>query len=243
MNTLNTKEIYKPTIKNFMGIANVRVVQDGRNEYVVCKDMFNCLGLVKKDNTWTEPRKKMLEFLDAMGKTPDHQSLVVRFKDKQSPKGQVREVDCLNIEIVPIVLTQFKPTARRGKEALNRWIEFMKFVDNLLQYHELHKYIFQDKDNQKNKMQQLHEMGGKEVIANQMVNKIMGELILQEEPKFAIKKEELKIYQPKISIDLLEVRDFVMEKFANAYEFTNSHKESYNMALKLARKKYDLKTE
>jgi hypothetical protein len=226
-----------------MGIADVRVIQDGRNEYVICKDIFDCLGLVDENNIWNKPKQKMLEFLDQMGKTSDWKTLPVRFKDKHSPKGQVREVDCLNIETVPIVLTQFKPTARRGKEALDRWIEFMKFVDDLLQYHELHKYIFQDKDNQKNKMQQLHEMGGKEVIANQMVNKIMGELILQDEPKFAIKKEELKIYQPKISIDLLEVRDFVMEKFANAYEFTNSHKESYDMALKLARKKYDLKTE
>lgn len=235
--------VYKPIIKNFMGIADVRVIQDGRNEYVVCKDMFNALGLVRTNGDWSDAKEKMLEFLELTNKIPDSESFRVRFKDKQSPKGQVREADCLNIETVPIVLTQFKPTARRGKEALDRWIEFMKFVDALLQYHELHKYIFQDKDNQKNKMQQLHEMGGKEVIANQMVNKIMGELILQEEPKFAIKKEELKIYQPKISIDLLEVRDFVMEKFANAYEFTNSHKESYDMALKLARKKYDLKTE
>lgn len=238
---MNTKEIYKPIIKNFMGM-DVRTITVGRYEYIVCKDMFDALGLVKKDDTWTEPRKKMIEFLEIINQTPAHQSLVGRFKDTQSPKGQVREVECLDIEIVPIVLTQFKPTARRGEDALKIWSKFMKFVNDLLQYHELHKYIFQDKDNQKNKMQQLHEMGGKEVIANQMVNKIMGELILQEEPKFAIKKEELKVYQPKISIDLLEVRDFVMEKFANAYEFTNSHKESYDMALKLARKKYDLKT-
>lgn len=241
MNTMNTKEIYKPIIKNFMGM-DVRTITVGRYEYIVCKDMFDALGLVKKDDTWTEPRKKMIEFLEIINQTPAHQTLVGRFKDKQSPKGQVREVECLDIEIVPIVLTQFKPTARRGEDALKIWSKFMKFVNDLLQYHELHKYIFQDKDNQKNKMQQLHEMGGKEVIANQMVNKIMGELILTEEPKFAIKKEELKVYQPKISIDLLEVRDFVMEKFANAYEFTNSHKESYDMALKLARKKYDLKT-
>jgi hypothetical protein len=39
---MNTKEIYKPTIKNFMGIADVRVIQDGRNEYVICKDVFDC---------------------------------------------------------------------------------------------------------------------------------------------------------------------------------------------------------
>jgi hypothetical protein len=68
----------------------------------------------------------------------------------------------------------------------------------------------------------------------------MGELILQEEPKFAIKKDELKVYQPRISIDLLEVRDFVMKKFTNAYEVLNDHQKAYEHALKMARKEYSL---
>ena len=74
----------------------------------------------------------MLEFLELIHKTPDHETLVVRLKDKQSKKGQVREIDCLNIETVPIVLTQFKPTKRRGKEILDRWAKFMEFINMLL---------------------------------------------------------------------------------------------------------------
>lgn len=232
--------VYKPIIKNFMGIGEVRVIQDGRNEYVVCKDMFDCLGLVRTNGDWSDAKEKMLEFLELTNKTPDSESFRVRFKDKQSPKGQIRNVDCLNIESVPIVLTQFKPTTRRGEEALNRWIEFMKFVDDLLQYHELHKYIITDKDKQKQAMAEFHNLGGKEVIANQMVNKIMGELILTEEPKFAITKDELKIYQPRTTIDLLEVRNFILEKFENAYMFSGSHKLAYDMTLKVALKKYDI---
>ena len=38
----------------------------------------------------------------------------------------------------------------------------------------------------------------------------------------------------------LEVREFVMQKFINAFEFTGSHKQAGEMALKLALKKYDL---
>jgi hypothetical protein len=241
---MNTDKVYKPTIKNFMGIADVRVIQDGRNEYVVLKDVFDCLGLVSTDNkgnsTWAMPKKKMMEFLEIINKECDVKTFYVRFKDKQSPKGQVREVECLNIETVPVVLTQFKPTARRGEDALDKWSKFMQFVNDLFQYHELHKYIITDKDKQKETMDEIVKLGGKPVIVNQMVNKIMGELILQEEPKFAIKKDELKVYQPRISIDLLEVRDFVMKKFTNAYEVLNDHQKAYEHALKMARKEYSL---
>ena len=235
--TAENINVYKPVIKNFMGVADVRVIEVGRDEYVVCKDMFDALGLVRGDGTWTNPREKMLDFLEVVNKTPDHQTFGVRFKDKQSPKGQVREVECLNIETAPLVITQFKPTARRGKEALDRWVEFMNFVDSLLKYHECHKFIFLDKDHQKSAIEEITEAGGKPVIVNQQVNRIMGKLILGED-SFPITKDELKIYQPQVTIDLLSVREFVLDKFKNAYEFTNSHKEAYEMALKLAQRKY-----
>ena len=146
---MENETVYKPTIKKFLGY-DVRVVTvDKSNEYIICRDIFDVLGLVKDDGTWTDPRNKMLRFLDGIGERPAHQSLVVRLKDKQSKKGQARTVDCLNIEVAPIVLTQFQPTKRRGEEILKRWYEFMKFVDMLLKYHECYKYIIDDKEKQK----------------------------------------------------------------------------------------------
>lgn len=243
MTEVNNTHIYKPTIKNFMGM-NVRVITVGRNEYIICKDMFNALGLVSTDvqgnSTWSVPKKKMMEFLEVVDKTCDVKSFYVTSKSNKSKSRDIQEVECLDIETVPVVLTQFKPTSRRGKDALDKWSEFMKFVNDLFQYHELHKYIITDKDKQKETMDEIAKLGGKPVIVNQMVNKIMGELILQEEPKFAIKKDELKVYQPRISIDLLEVRDFVMKKFTNAYEVLNDHQKAYEHALKMARKEYSL---
>ena len=146
---MENETVYKPTIKKFLGY-DVRVVTvDKSNEYIICRDIFDVLGLVKDDGTWTDPRNKMLRFLDGIGERPAHQSLVVGLKDKQSKKGQARTVDCLNIEVAPIVLTQFQPTKRRGEEILKRWYEFMKFVDMLLKYHECYKYIIDDKEKQK----------------------------------------------------------------------------------------------
>ena len=149
---------------------------------------------------------------------------MVRLKDKQSKKGQVREIDCLNIETAPTVLTQFKPinsnrrTKEQNEQVLDKWARF-------------------DKERYKITMKEIKDNGGKPPIVNKMVNKIMGKLITDDD-NFSIRKDELKIYQPQTTIDLLEVRNFVMDKFATLYAFTESHKESRNGTLKLAKKKY-----
>lgn len=228
--------VNKIEIKKFLGME-VRVVNE---EYIVLKDMFSALGRVKSDGTWTNEKKKTLELLEDLDKMTAHQTLVVTSKGrKHSREGQ--EMDCLKLDSVPIVLTQFKPTKAKGEEALNTWRKFMKFVDNLLSSLEVYKYIIVDKEKQKDHMQTLIDEGGKTVIANQQVNIIMAKLIgVYDQGIKTIKKDELKIYQNQITIDLLEVREFVMQKFVNAFEFTGSHKSAGEMALKLAFKKYNL---
>lgn len=235
---MDSEIVYKTTIKKFLG-QEVRIVQvDKRNEYIICKDMFDVLGLVKDDGTWTNPKNKMIEFLDGIGKSHAHQSLVVMLKEHGTKRKYVkREVDCLNIETTPIVLTQFQPTKRRGKEVLKTWFKFMKFVDTLLEYHELHKYIIDDKERQKLAIKDIADNGGNAIITNQMVNKIMGKLITDDD-NFSISKDELKIYQPQTTIDLLEVRNFVIDKFNTCYALTGHHDKARDLTLKLAQKKY-----
>lgn len=147
---MENETVYKPIIKKFLGY-DVRVVNvDKRNEYIICKDMFDVLGLVKYDGTWTNPKNKMLKFLELMNKKESHQKLVVLLKQGKS-KVQ-KEVDCLDIETVPIVLTRFEPinsnrrTKEQNKQVLDKWARFMEFVDMLLKYHECHKYIVDDKE-------------------------------------------------------------------------------------------------
>ena len=145
---MNNETVYKSIIKKFLGY-DVRVVQvDKRKEYIICRDMFDILGLVDEDGTWTRPKNKMLKFLDGMGERESLKTLQVLLK--QGKAKVTKEVDCINIEIAPIVLTQFQPTKRRGEEVFKRWYEFMKFVNALLEYHDLHKYIINDKEKQKN---------------------------------------------------------------------------------------------
>lgn len=232
---MENETAYKPIIKKFLGY-NVRVIQvDKRKEYIICKDMFDVLGLVKENGSWASAKKKMLDFLQGIDEKESVQTLDVLLK--QGKSKVTKEVDCLNIEVTPTVLTQFKPTQRRGKEILDTWFGFMKFVNMLLKYHDLHKYIINDKEKQKLTIKEITNNGGSAIIANKMVNKIMGKLITNDD-NFSISKDELKIYQPQTTIDLLEARNFVMDKFSTLYAFTNSHKESYDGTLKLAKKKY-----
>lgn len=232
---MENETAYKPIIKKFLGY-NVRVIQvDKRKEYIICKDMFDVLGLVKENGSWASAKKKMLDFLQGIDEKESVQTLDVLLK--QGKSKVTKEVDCLNIEVTPTVLTQFKPTQRRGKEILDTWFGFMKFVNMLLKYHDLHKYIINDKEKQKLTIKEITNNGGSAIIANKMVNKIMGKLITNDD-NFSISKDNLKIYQPQTTIDLLEARNFVMDKFSTLYAFTNSHKESYDGTLKLAKKKY-----
>lgn len=225
--------------KWFMGME-VRVVND---EYIVLKDMFSALGRVKDDGTWTNEKNKMAKFLEDVGKTTDHQLLVVTSKGKKQSR-ETQEFDCMRLETVPIVLTQFRPTNSNKRSsdenelALKTWREFMMFVDDILTSLEVHKYIVTDKKVQLDHHALISELGGKPVVENQMVNQIMAQLIGIDG---SVKKEELRLYQNQTTIDLLEVRDYIMTKFENAYEFTGSHSQAKDMTLKLALKKYPFK--
>lgn len=217
---------------------------DKRKEYIICKDMFNILGLVKDDGGWDNSKKKMIKFLGLVHKSDDCQKLGVMLKEHETKRKYVkREVECLNIETAPLVLTQFKPinsnrrTKEQNEQVLDRWAKFMEFVGILLEYHEVHKYIIDDKERYKITMKEITDNGGIPQRVNVMIAEIMGKLITGED-NFPIKKDELKIYQPQITIDLLEVRNFVLDKFSTCYALTGHHDKARDLTLKLAQKKY-----
>ena len=238
---MENKTVYKPIVKKFLGY-DVRVIQvNKRNEYIICKDMFDVLGLVKDDGGWDKPKKKMIDFLELVHKREDSQELRVLVKQGKIKTKQ--NVICLNIETTPLVLTQFKPinsnrrTKEQNEQVLDRWARFMEFIGMLLEYHEVHKYIIDDKERYKVSMKEITDNGGIPQRVNVMIAEIMGKLIVGED-NFPIKKDELKIYQPQTTIDLLEVRNFVLDKFSTCYALTGHHDKARDLTLELAQKKY-----
>lgn len=224
----------KVEIKTFLGME-VRVVNE---EWIVLKDMFNALGRVRANGGWTDEKNKLNKFLSLVNKTSDYETFLVALKGKKKSNNE-QKVDCLKLETVPIVLTQFMPTARKGDTALNHWKKFMNFVNDLLTSLEVYKFIITDKEVQKDETKRLVEADGKPLLFNNQVNIIMAKLIgVYDKGIKKLSKDELKVYQPQTVVDLLEVREYVSDKFVNAFEFTHSHKESAEMAEKLARIKY-----
>lgn len=99
---MENNKAYKTKVKEFLGY-DVRIVRiDNEHEYIICKDMFDVLELAK-DGIWNKPKKKMLEFLDEIDEKESWKTLPALLK--QGKARVTKEVDCLNIETVPIVLT------------------------------------------------------------------------------------------------------------------------------------------
>lgn len=222
----------KVEIKNFLG-SEVRIIN---NEYMVLKDMFEALGRVKEDGTWTDEKNKMDKFLDGINQKEYHETLVVLVK--QGRAKVEKEIECLKLEVVPVVLTQFKPTNRKGKEAIDKWFEFMKFVNELLVSAKAHKFIIEDTELEKIDRDRLHKLGGKPMIMAGMANTAMGIIITGE--KIKIGKDDLKSYQNQITIDLLEARRYWIEEFIRAYKITKSHGQANRLALEFTLEHYGL---
>lgn len=219
-------------IKEFLGME-VRVVN---REFIITKDMFSALGRVRKDGTWTDEKKKVDEFLKLIGKKEYHEKIGVLLKQGRSKV--YKEVECLKLETVPIVLTQFKPSSQKGEEALKAWAEFIKFVDRLLVENEAYKFVISDVDLEKQHRDKLKSYGGNPVVLASMVSYAMGIILTGDKVK--ITKEDLKSYKDKTTIDLIECRRFFIEEFVRAYRITKSHKEANRIALEYTLEKYRL---
>ena len=232
--------VYKTQTKKFMNETGRFINVDGE-EWLVVKDMFNWLGRVKEDGTWTNEKNKMLKFLKNIDKTEYHQSLVVLLK--QGKTKVEKEVDCIRLDVVPMVLTQFEPTARAGKERHEQWCELMKFINNILMELEVHKFITVDKDYQKDCMERLRAIVPASCpdnvykTVNNHIAMIMGQLMSMNSP---IYKKDITQFNNQTTVDLLVVREEALDLYLTMYELTNSFEQSYNNTLNVMKKRHNI---
>ncbi|MDM0957105.1 hypothetical protein QTI86_03765 [Clostridium perfringens] len=201
--------------------------------------MFSALGRVKEDGGWNDEKKKLDEFLELIDRKEHSESFGVLLKQGRSKV--YKEVECIKLETVPVVLTQFKPTTRKGEEALRCWAEFMKFVNKLLVENEAYKFVISDVDLEKQHRDKLKSYGGNPVVLASMVSYAMGIILTGDKVK--ITKDDLKSYKDKTTIDLIECRRFFIEEFVRGYRITKSHKEANRIALEYTLENYGLQQE
>ena len=245
----------------FLG-EDVRIVDYGYHKrFMVVKDMFNVLGRLESDGkggfkVGKDDKNKYKELLIDLELEEGRD-----YKDKELVKVKIcnggksplkskarntQKVDLLNIEQVPIMLTQFKPT-KKAKDYDNKlkiWRDFMKFVNSILQDYHMEDYIIEDKEEWKRDTLLFDGDEKVAMIANRQTNinmaKILG--VYNQGIKY-INKNELKKYNSQTTMDLLAIRQELYHEYSNLYSMFESKKIAMVGSLNKIIKKYKLEIE
>lgn len=234
--------IYKTETKKFMNETGRFINVDGE-EWLVVKDMFNWLGRLRADGqVETTDRNKLIKFLKNIRQETAGETFTITSKGRKQSR-ETQEAWCIKIDVVPMVLTQFEPTARAGKERHDQWCELMQFINNILMELEVHKFITVDKDYQKDCMERLRAIVPASCpdnvykTVNNHIAMIMGQLMSMNSP---IYKKDITQFNDQTTVDLLVVREEALDLYLTMYELTNSFEQSYNNTLNVMKKRHNI---
>lgn len=233
------KDVYKCYTKKFFNEEG-RFIYADDYEWLVLKDMFNWLGRLRIDGQLEgQDTKKLNLFLEDINEISALKTFQITSKGKKQSR-EVQEFNCIKVNIIPMVLTQFRPTKRAGEEKHRQWCELMQFINAILTELEVYKFITVDKDYQKDCMARLQKIKGETtqkdfIIVNKDVARIMGELVKVDIPLY---KENLKEYMNQTTVDLLTVREESLDAYLNFYELFQNYKDAYESALKVMKNRY-----
>ena len=231
-------KVYKPYTKKFFNEEG-RFINANGFEWLILKDMFNWLGRLDENNDIPTPyNNKLNKFLENISSLESRKTFTVLLK--QGKTKVEKEVNCIRIDIVPMVLTQFEPTKRAGEEKHQQWCELMKFINNILMELEVYKFITVDKDYQKDCMTRLQkikrDVTQKDfILVNKDIARVMGELVKVDIPLY---KNDLKEYMNQTTVDLLKVREESLDAYLNFYELFQNYKDAYESTLKVMNNRY-----
>ena len=235
--------VYKTQTKKFMNETGRFINVDGE-EWLVVKDMFNWLGrLDKNGDVTTRDTNKLNDFLQDINQISARTKCTVTSKGSKSKSREIQEVWCIKLDVVPMVLTQFKPNKGVSEERLNIWRELMQFINNILMELEVHKFITVDKDYQKDCMERLRAIvpascpDNAYKTVNNHIAMIMGQLMSMNSP---IYKNDIKQFNNQTTVDLLVVREEALDLYLTMYELTNSFEQSYNNTLNVMKKRHNI---
>lgn len=234
--------VYKTETKKFMNETGRFINVDGE-EWLVVKDMFNWLGRLRADGqVETTDRNKLIKFLKNIRQETAGETFTITSKGRKQSR-ETQEAWCIKIDVVPMVLTQFEPTARAGKERHDQWCELMQFINNILMELEVHKFITVDKDYQKDCMERLRAIVPDSCpdnvykTVNNHIAMIMGQLMSMNSP---IYKKDITQFNNQTTVDLLVVREEALDLYLTMYELTNSFEQSYNNTLNVMKKRHNI---
>ena len=106
-------------------------IPDVQNRWIPIQHFFKCLNrLTSNGQVQTPDRNTLIEFIT--------QDLNMEFASKTftiengTGSGSVQDMNCIRLDVLALVVTQFKPSKRKGNAALLIWRTYMQWLNNLL---------------------------------------------------------------------------------------------------------------
>lgn len=111
-----------------------------QNHWIPVQHFFKGLDRLRTDGQVEgTDRTKLIEFV---ANDLQEEFAVESFTiENGTGSGSVQEMKCIRLDVLALVVTQFKPTVRKGTRALLIWRAYMRFLNNLLNDYEVQQLL------------------------------------------------------------------------------------------------------
>lgn len=132
-------KVYETTTKNFLnGQKECRIVLTDfdnclpeENQYLVLKDMFDCLDkLDATGNITGHDKKKVVGFLEDMGWQDYLKELRIISNSTKNLGPKTVSLPCVRLDVVPLLLARISPN--KNTPAYHMWVIYMHYINQLL---------------------------------------------------------------------------------------------------------------
>ena len=132
---MSDNKVYETITRNFLnGHKECRIVltddtQCPRedDQWLVLKDMFNCLALDDESGYYT---KKATQFMETIKYDVNLKKFRVTSKTENAKSRNTQDVCCVRLDMVPVLITQFEP--KKDTPAHELWVIYMHYVNQML---------------------------------------------------------------------------------------------------------------
>lgn len=106
-------------------------IPDVQNRWIPIQHFFKCLNrLTSKGQVETTDRNTLKEFITQdLNMEFDSESFTI---ENGTGSGSIQQMDCIRLDVLALLVTQFKPSKRKGTAALVIWRTYMQWLNNLL---------------------------------------------------------------------------------------------------------------
>lgn len=106
-------------------------IPDVQNRWIPIQHFFRCLNRLRSDGQVENTDRKTLdEFITKdLGMEFAGETFTI---ENGTGSGSIQQMNCIRLDVLALVVTQFKPSKRKGTAALLIWRTYMQWLNSLL---------------------------------------------------------------------------------------------------------------